>query len=211
MEKQPKFRRRSEARPDEILDAALELFLAKGFAQTKVEDVAQKANVSKGTVYLYFSSKEALLEGLVRRAVAPLATHAAAELAAGTDHPRETLTRVMRGLAAAVGDKKTLAVPVLVVREAPNVPSIAKIYREEVLSHVVPALSGLIERARAGRIIRDVDPDLTVRTIIGPIVVHVLMAQVFEIRPEGGLQLEKLIDNHLKIIFEGLTPERPAP
>ena len=64
----PKFRRRSEARPDEVLDAALELFVEKGFAATRVEDIATRAGVSKGTVYLYFPSKEAVLEGLVRRA-----------------------------------------------------------------------------------------------------------------------------------------------
>lgn len=61
----PKFRRRAEARPDEVLDAALEQFMAKGFAATRVEDIAKAAGLSKGAVYLYFPSKQALLEGLV--------------------------------------------------------------------------------------------------------------------------------------------------
>ncbi len=60
---------RAEARPDEVLDAALALFVEKGFANTRVEDIAVRAGLSKGAVYLYFPSKEAILEGLVRRAV----------------------------------------------------------------------------------------------------------------------------------------------
>ena len=72
----PKFRRRAEARPDEVLDAALALFVEKGFAATRVEDIASRAGLSKGAVYLYFPSKEAILEGLVKRAVRPIADNA---------------------------------------------------------------------------------------------------------------------------------------
>src|SRR5687767_9635670 len=72
----PKFRRRAEARPDEVLDAALDLFIEKGFAVTRVEDIARRAGLSKGAVYLYFDSKEKILEGLVRRAIIPIAEHA---------------------------------------------------------------------------------------------------------------------------------------
>jgi AcrR family transcriptional regulator len=57
----PKFRRRAEARPDEVLDAALDLFIEKGFAATRVEDIAKRAGISKGAVYLYFPSKEAII------------------------------------------------------------------------------------------------------------------------------------------------------
>ena len=72
-ERGPKFRRRAEARPDEVLDAALELFMEKGFAATRVDDIAKRAGLSKGAVYLYFPSKEAVLEALVRRAIVPIA------------------------------------------------------------------------------------------------------------------------------------------
>lgn len=206
----PKFKRRSDARPDEILDAALTLFVKHGFAQTTVDRIARAADLSKGAVYLYFPSKEALLEGLVRRAVSPLAAHAASELDAGRDHPRETLERVLGSLADAISDERTVAVPMLVIREAANVPAIARIYRDEVLAHVLPALSGLIDDARQQGLIRDVDPDLTVRTIIGPVIAHLLMARVFGITPEGGLALDRLIENHLDIVFNGLEPRESS-
>ncbi len=202
----PKFKRRSEARPDEILDAALGLFVARGFAQTTVDDIARAADLSKGAVYLYFPSKEALLEGLIRRAVASPARRAVAELANGSDHPRETIGRVLRSITEAIGDERTLAVPILVIREAPHVPSIARIYRDEVLSHVLPALSGFLDRARRSGRIRNVDPEMTVRTIVGAVIAHVLMAKVFGLEPEGGLALDRLVENHLDIVFNGLEP-----
>src|SRR5439155_9079413 len=68
----PKFRRRAEARPDEVLDAALDLFIENGFAATRVDDIAKRAGLSKGAVYLYFPSKEAIIEALVRRALVPV-------------------------------------------------------------------------------------------------------------------------------------------
>ncbi len=68
----PKFRRRAEARPNEVLDAALTLFTEQGYSKTTVEQVARRAGLSKGAVYLYFPSKQAILEGLVTRTIAPI-------------------------------------------------------------------------------------------------------------------------------------------
>ena len=70
---EPKFRRRAEARPDEVLDAALALFVDQGYAHTSVAAIAKAAGISKGAIYLYFPSKQAILEALVRRAVTPVA------------------------------------------------------------------------------------------------------------------------------------------
>ena len=91
----PKFRRRAEARPNEVLDAALELFMEQGFAATRVEDIAKRAGISKGAVYLYFPSKEALFEGLVKRGVAPFAQNALEMVVQFQGHPRVALSAVM--------------------------------------------------------------------------------------------------------------------
>ncbi|GAB4385167.1 TetR/AcrR family transcriptional regulator [Albidovulum sp.] len=211
MSQAPKYRRRAEARPDEILDAALALFTRKGFAQTRVEEIARAAGLSKGAVYLYFPSKEALLEGLVRRAVAPVARRVVAELEAGAAEPRAALARVLGAIATALGDPGTVAVPMLVIREAPGVPSIARIYREEVLSRVIPALAGLLDRARREGAIRDIDPELGLRSVIGAMIAHLLLARVFGIVPAGGLQLERLVETHLDILFKGLEPRKDMP
>lgn len=199
--------RRVEARTDQILDAAQGLFIEKGFAATTVDEIAGRAKISKGAVYLYFPSKEALLEGLVHRAVSPIAATVVAELdAADASDPRDTLSRVLRRFATAIQNEKTLAVPMLVIREAPNSPGIARTYRDEILARVIPAMAGLLERSQARGAIRPVDPEMTVRTIVGPVLAHLVLAHFFGIVPEGGLQLERMVGNHLDILFDGLSP-----
>src|SRR5204863_6438427 len=104
----PKFRRRAEARPDEVLDAALDLFIEKGFAATKVEEIAARAGLSKGAVYLYFPSKEAVLEGIVKRAMAPIAMNAASMAENYAGDPRTIITLVLKTVAARMADPKLI-------------------------------------------------------------------------------------------------------
>jgi len=206
----PKFRRRAKARPDEVLDAALDLFMEKGFAATKVEEVAQRAGISKGTIYLYFPSKEALMEGLIKRALSPIALKAVSAIDTLNVDPRMILKMVGGIIAKNMSDPRIMAIPKLIIRESANFPELATMYRREVIDKAMPAAIRLIERQiEAGRF-RRVDPELTFRTVIGPIVAHLLMAEIFDIRPEGGLQMDRLVQNHIDILFNGLSakPER---
>ena len=201
----PKFRRRAEARPDEVLDAALALFIERGFAATRVEDIARRAGLSKGTVYLYFASKEALLEGLVRRAVLPIAESALGAVRNYEGDPRIVITMVLKMLALRLNDPKITAIPKLIFREVIGFPDLAKMYRREVLDRVIPALEGLLKNGIDQGFLRQVDPNLTIRSIIGPLLLHVAMAEIFGIMPEGGMHFERLVDNHLSILFDGLS------
>ncbi len=203
----PKFRRRAEARPDEVLDAALELFTKRGFTRTTVDQVATRAGLSKGTVYLYFPSKKALLAGLVRRAVVPVADMALGVIADYRGDPRPVIRQLVGMIAGKMTDPKVFAVPKLVIREAVGAPEIAQMYREEVLDRAMPALAGLIAQGVEGGYIRKVDPELTFRSILGPLMMHMVMAEVFSIRPDDGLALDRLVENHLTILFAGLEPE----
>ncbi|MBI1416027.1 MAG: TetR family transcriptional regulator [Limimaricola sp.] len=204
----PKFRRRAEARPDEVLDAALRLFTEKGYARTTMEQVAREAGISKGAVYLYFPSKAALLEGLVQRAISPFAAAAVQGLEGYRGDPRPVIRRVLTMIVAQATAPQALAVPQMVIREAVHVPEIAQMYRDNVLDRVIPALTRLIAQGVEGGHIRDVDPELTVRSVVGPIMVHVALAEVFGIQPAGGLAMDRLVENHLTILFAGLEPEK---
>ena len=207
---EPKFRRRAEARPDEVLDAAIALFAKQGFAATTVEQIAKQAGLSKGAVYLYFPSKKALLEGLVHRAVAPIADMAMGMIATYRGDPRPVIRQFLGMVSQKLGDTESFAVPKLVIREAVNAPEIAQMYRDEVLDRAIPALTALIAQGVDGGFIRDVDPELTVRSIMGPILMHIMLAEVFDIQPMGGIALDRLIDNHLLILFAGLEPKVPG-
>ena len=201
----PKFRRRAEARPDEVLDAALDLFIERGFANTRVDDIAARAGLSKGAVYLYFPSKEAVLEGIVRRAIVPIATDAVHLVESYTGDPRLIVTLVMKTVAGKLAEPRTLAIPKLMMREMVNFPNFAAMYRAEVIDKVTPLVAGLLRTGIAEGYLRPVDPELTIRSIIGPIVLHILMDEVFGVRPADGLALDRLIDNHLTILFDGLS------
>ncbi|WP_417307721.1 TetR/AcrR family transcriptional regulator [Devosia sp.] len=201
----PKFRRRAEARPDEVLDAALALFIENGFAATRVDEIARRAGVSKGTLYIYFPSKDAVLEGLVKRALTPLADTAFSSLASFEGDPRVVISTVLKMLAGRLSDPTMLAIPKVILREVAQFPHLAQMYRREVLDRVLPTLERIIARGVDQGYLRPVDPSLTIRSIVGPIMAHVLLAEVFGIVPSDGIAMSRLIDNHLTILFDGLS------
>lgn len=206
----PKFRRRAEARRDEVLDAALALFIKQGYAATRVEDIAANAGISKGTVYLYFESKEALMEGLIDRALSPVALKALSALDAVGLDPQMAIKTVGVLVAERLTDPKVSAIPKLILRESTQFPELAQMYRREVIDKVLPPMTKLIRsNIQKGRF-RDVDPELTIRSIIGPVIAHMLIAEVFGIVPEGGIRMDRLVANHIDILFNGLSvnPER---
>jgi AcrR family transcriptional regulator len=200
----PKFRRRAEARPDEVLDAALDLFIEKGFAATRVDDIARRAGLSKGTIYLYFPSKGAIMEGLVRRAIVPITETAAAALGAFRGSPRDALLLLFGVMLKSLANPRVLAIPKLVVREVGTFPELAAMYRREVIDRALPLIAGVVRRGIEEGVFRPVDPELAVRSILGPIAIHLLMAEIFGVTPAGGLDLQRLIESHLDILYNGL-------
>jgi len=206
----PKFRRRAEARPDEVLDAALDLFIEKGFAATRVEDIAKRAGISKGGVYLYFPSKEQILEGIVRRAIVPIADHALGFIKDYEGDPRLVITMIMKLVATRLSEPKMIAVPKLIMHEVTGFPELAEMYRREVLDKVLPVIEGLLRKGIDQGYLRQVDPELTIRSIIGPVLLHLFMAEVFGIAPRDGLAVDRLIENHITILFDGLSAPESA-
>lgn len=205
---QPKFRRRAQARPDEVLDAALALFTERGYAKTTVEQIAKRAGLSKGAVYLYFPSKEAILEGLVTRVTAPITGVIFDEIALHQGDPRPLIARFLRTVAQVLENKHNRLVPIIILREAPSAPEIAKLYRDAVLDRALMAITTLLTQGVKGGFIRAVDPELTARSIVGPIIAHLILFETFSIPPKGGLQMDRLVENHLSILFAGLEPPK---
>lgn len=176
----PKRLRRPEARPDEILDAALAVFAEKGFAAARVEDVAKRAGLSKGAVYLYFDSKEALFEALVRRFAQNVIAPAAARFTAMAEaDPEAALTSAIRFLVGALSDPALSAAPRLVLAEAQRFPAIAGVYRREVLAAGRVAIGGLIAAGVKRGQFRDVPREAALRATMGPILTHMFLTHLF--------------------------------
>jgi hypothetical protein len=112
---------------------------------------------------------------------------------------------VMKMVGGKLADPKLISIPRLIMREVTNFPELAEMYRREVLDRVIPVVETLIRRGIDQGYLRQVDPGLTIRSIIGPIALHILLAEVFGVMPKDGLALDRLIDNHLTILFDGLS------
>ncbi len=201
--KSRRWRRRAEARPEEILEAALAEFIKNGFEAARMEDVAKRAGLSKAGVYLYFESKEALLKALIKAKVTPLAQNAAALAAAGAGNPIAAL-RAIAGMAThLMADPSRLALPRLVIGLSARFPEIAEHYRTHAAEIALGALTGLIETAMARGQLRAVDPRAAARAFVGPLFFEAMWTHV--LGGETGLgDPEKLVASHFDILLNGL-------
>lgn len=198
-----RWRRRAEARPDEILDAALAAFTEQGFEAARMEDIAVRAGLSKAGVYLYFPSKTALLQALIESRVAPLAKLAETVAAAGADDPMRTMRVIALTLAQRLSDAQIFAVPRLVISVSGRFPEIADYYRTQVVDVARGALEQLIEAAIAKGLLRRVDPRAAARAFIGPLLFEALWMHV--LRGESGFNdPNMLVEQHFDVWLNGL-------
>jgi AcrR family transcriptional regulator len=199
----PKWRRRAEARPDEILDAALAVFTEKGFEAARVDEIAARAGLSKGAIYLYFAGKEALLRGLIEREVAPAAQRLRALAEAGGDDPEGTLRLLVTVAAQLLSDARIFAVPKLVLTAAPRFREIAEFYRKRVVDEAIGAIMALHRKGVAAGAFRDVDSEMAARMVMGPLIVHAMRKHILGARDAASPVARA--EAHLDILFEGLA------
>ena len=203
---QPKFRRRPEARPAEILAAALEVFAARGFQAARLEEVAARAGVSKGALYLYFETKADLFRAVVTDAISPNLEHVKA-LASATV-PFEQAARMGVGVLArtVVTDRRITGVVKLVIAESRNHPELATIWHETVVEPGVRLLSGLITAAQARGEVRAGDPRLFAFGLMGPMVLSMVWRETFEPIGAQPLDVVALAEQHLDTVLRGMRP-----
>ncbi len=202
--KQPKWQRRAEDRPHEICSAALEVFAEKGFAAAKLDEIARRAGVSKGTLYLYFSDKQELFRAVIRDTISPNIEAVRASLEQ-TDLPLEEIVRTFLPRFAALAEKLPIgAVAKMVIGESRNFPEIAKVWHDVVLSNAIGTIARIIERAQERGEVRPGDPRLHAFSLMGAMMMGVIWRETLE--PVGGapVDLERLGWQHAETILAGL-------
>ncbi len=127
-------KRRKEARPSELLEAALSLFVEKGFAATRLEDVAAHAGVSKGTLYLYYENKDALFKAVIQEGIVPVIAENEAIAARHSGCSFDLLELLLENWWTKIGQTAFAGIPKLMVAEARNFPELASFYYENVIS-----------------------------------------------------------------------------
>ena len=198
-----KRQRRKEARPSEIMAAGLKAFSERGFAATRLEDVADAAGVSKATIYLYFESKADLLKAILRELVGPRMGEIEA-LVRGYDGPSTDLLRAIYARASAViSTHDVRSILKLIVSEAGNFPDIAEFYRKEIAFRGLYTLAHLIERGIERGEFRPCDPVATAQSVIFPLLMNALATEVFGPMPE--FDTDKFHPSHLEFVLRGLA------
>jgi AcrR family transcriptional regulator len=206
--KQPKFQRRAEDRPTEICAAALEVFAEKGFAAAKLDEIAKRAGVSKGTLYLYFQDKADLFRAVIRDTVAPRVA-AVRELAEKIELPfAQIVPLFFANFAEMTARLPVGAVAKIVIGESRNFPDLAKIWHDQVASGALSALEALIERAQDRGEVRPGDARLMAFSLMGPMLMGVLWKATLE--PAGGqpLDMAKLAAQHGETVLAGMLTEK---
>ncbi len=204
-------RRRKEARPGEIASAALEVFAEKGFAATRLEDIAARAGVSKGTVYLYFENKEALFKAAVEAAMMP-AVEAAEALAGDASRPAADLLReFVFGWWQMVGSTALGAVPKLLVAESGNFPELARWFHDALISRAHRAMTRIIELGIAAGDFRPVQASAAARIVFAPMFSFIIWRRSF-----GGFMCdlsapEEFLDQAVDVLVHGLALRETQP
>ena len=162
-------KRRKEARPSELTAAALGLFVEKGFSATRLEEIAQRAGVSKGTLYLYFDSKEVLFKAVIQEGIIPAVDEAEAIAARHAGSAFELLEKLLESWGTRIGETAFAGIPKLMVAEARNFPEVAQFYYENVIRRGQLLVGAALERGIASGEFRPMKVDSAIEVLIAPI------------------------------------------
>jgi AcrR family transcriptional regulator len=203
-------RRRKEARPAELTASALDFFVEKGFATTRLEDVAARAGVSKGTLYLYFDSKEALFKAVVEESIVPLLVAAEQQMAEFEGSSVELLRRLLFGWWEQLGGTRLAGVPKLIISESRNFPELAQYYHDKVLARGRGLLRTVLLRGIESGEFRQRDTETVISLIFAPLMMLVVWRSSLgfcsqETDPQLYLQ------THFDLLVSGLCQQEGNP
>ncbi|WP_296511209.1 TetR/AcrR family transcriptional regulator [Rhodoferax sp.] len=203
--------RRKDARPGELLEAALELFVEKGFAATRAEEVAKLAGVSKGTLFLYFSSKEELFKAVVRENISGRFAEWNTELETFEGNSTELLRYCLTAWWERVGSTKASGISKLMMSEAGNFPELTAFYQEEVVRPGNDLIRRILQRGVDSGEFRKLDVEYGVYLLLAPMMFLALWRHSIGlcVAAEAALDPVAYLNTHIDNLLLGLCV-RPA-
>lgn len=198
--------RRKDARPQELLDAALALFVDKGFAATRSEEVAARAGVAKGTLYRYYPSKEELFKAVVRHHLSARIAESAELAAQHRGSVAELLRQMMQAWWQRVGQGAAGGIGKVMLVEARNFPELARFYVDEVINPSHALISSLVERGMRDGEFRAVNVDATVHMLIAPLMQMMLNEHSFGAQSLCGFTMTaaEMLEAQMSLLLRGL-------
>ncbi len=211
----PKRERRKEARPGELLDAALDLFVEKGYAATKVDEVAARAGVSKGTLFLYFPSKEELFKAVVRESIVGRFGEWSQELAQFQGSTADMLRYAYTTWWESIGSTRASGITKLMLSEAGNFPEITQFYQREVIEPGQQLIRRVLLRGVERGEFRTVNMDYAVYAVLAPMIFLMLWKHSIGACVPDALAFdpEAYISSQVDNLLHGLLvrPDSPPP
>ncbi|MFD0667123.1 TetR/AcrR family transcriptional regulator [Ramlibacter sp. MAHUQ-53] len=206
--------RRKQARPGELLGAALELFVEKGYAATRVEEVAARAGVSKGTLFIYYPSKVDLFKAVVSETIAGRMAEWDAEFATYTGPTADMVRHCLRSWWERIGATRACGITKLMLSEARNFPELAEFYQREVVRPGQDLVRRVLQRGIDRGEFRPVDLDHAIHVVIGPMVYLMLSRHSTSVcvPDDRPMDPERFIDMLADILILGLSlPAKESP
>ncbi|HJV63037.1 MAG TPA: TetR/AcrR family transcriptional regulator [Albitalea sp.] len=199
--------RRKEARPQELLDAALQLFVEKGFAATRSEEVAARAGVAKGTLYLYYPSKEDLLKAVVRENLSAVIAEGASLAGDFTGSTQELLVLLMQTWWERVGNTPASGIFKIIITEMGNFPDFARFYLDEVIEPGRQLFTQVLQRGIDSGELRPINVFETVHVLIFPMLMLCLHKHSIGVCPAinmATMDPKSFIATHVDVVTRGL-------
>lgn len=207
----PRWERRKDARPQELLAAALDLFVDRGYAATRLEDVARRAGVSKGTLYLYFENKEELFKAVVRENIVEVIGKAESDIAAASGASCGELLRTMLNKWwSEVGSTRASGLAKLIMAEAGNFPEIAAFYNDEVIERGNGLIASILRRGVESGEFAPMDAEVMTRVLTAPVLMLMLWSHSFFPCDTGSIDPEAFMAAFLGLVERGIRAPVPA-
>jgi AcrR family transcriptional regulator len=200
----PRWERRKDARPAELIAAALELFIDKGYAGTRLDEVAACAGVSKGTLYLYFENKEELFKAVVRDSVVARISETAGEVVRYDGSSADLLRYLIESWWREYGNSAAGGLGKLVMAESGNFPEIARFFVDEVIHPWHEVLAGAVKRGIERGEFRPVDVPMVVRVMTAPLVMLSLWKRSFGPCSGDPIDPDTYIATHVDLLLAAL-------
>jgi len=199
---EPRFQRRKEDRPDEIAEAAMHTFAEKGYAATRVEEVAKRAGVSKGLLYLYFKTKEELFKAVIRNFVSPHLDALADRTAAADLTATEFLEGPFLDFAKTIPKSPARKLIRLMISEGPKHPDLMEWYWKNVVSRGITMLRAVVEKGVTDGEFRRCALQQYPHLLVSPVLFATIFTQLFE--PHAELDTDRLLEAHVELVLDAI-------
>lgn len=206
---EPRWERRKDARPVELAAAALELFVERGFAATRLDDVAKRAGVSKGTLYLYFDSKDDLFKAIVRDGIVSRYLEFEEQMRAYNGSSANLLRLMIKTWWERIGATKLAGISKLMISEAGNFPELAKFYHDEVIVRGLALFTAAIKRGIDSGEFRPTELVHTPHICAAPVLMLMLWRNSFDLCGVQKMNSEDYLATHTDLLIRGLLADNP--